>query len=93
MATFLLHDIADCRVVKPQVIAAFADIAMAIEGQFTRYSSVVLTMLQQAGDMNITTEDEEIIEYINSLREAILEAYSGIIQVASVSLPMIFINL
>jgi importin subunit beta-1 len=93
VATFLLHDIADCRVVKPQVIAAFADIAMAIEGQFTRYSSVVLTMLQQAGDMNITTEDEEIIEYINSLREAILEAYSGIIQVASVSLLMIFINL
>lgn len=79
LLTLLQSDVLS-RVVKPQVIAAFADIAMAIEGQFTRYSSVVLTMLQQAGDMNITTEDEEIIEYINSLREAILEAYSGIIQ-------------
>lgn len=70
-----------CRIVKPQVLAVFADIAMAIEVDFQRYAPLVLTMLQQAGEVTITTTDEEIIEYINSLREAILEAYSGIIQV------------
>jgi importin subunit beta-1 len=67
--------------VKPQVLAVFADIAMAIEVDFQRYAGMVLSMLQQAGEVSITTNDEEIIEYINSLREAILEAYSGIIQV------------
>jgi importin subunit beta-1 len=67
--------------VKPQVLAVFADIAMAIEVDFQRYAPLVLSMLQQAGEVTITTTDEEIIEYINSLREAILEAYAGIIQV------------
>jgi importin subunit beta-1 len=69
-------------IVKPQVLAVFADIAMAIEVDFQRYAPLVLSMLQQAGEVTITTTDEEIIEYINSLREAILEAYAGIIQVS-----------
>lgn len=68
------------RIVKPQVLAVFADIAMAIEVDFQRYAPLVLHMLQQAGEVPITTNEEEIVEYINSLREAILEAYSGIIQ-------------
>lgn len=76
----LLQSASLTRIVKPQVLAVFADIAMAIEADFQRYSGVVLSMLQQAGEVSITTNDEEVIEYINSLREAILEAYSGIIQ-------------
>lgn len=54
---------------------------MAIEGDFERYSSVVLMMLQQAGQVNITSEDDELIDYVNTLRESILEAYTGIVQV------------
>ena len=69
------------RDVKPHVISLFADIAMAIEGDFERYSSVVLMMLQQAGQVNITSEDDELIDYVNTLRESILEAYTGIVQV------------
>lgn len=76
------------RIVKPQVLAVFADIAMAIEADFQRYAPLVLHMLQQAGEVTITTTDEEIIEYINSLREAILEAYAGIIQVTLFSLSL-----
>eukprot|EP00604_Paraphysomonas_vestita_P001781 CAMPEP_0174823068 /NCGR_PEP_ID=MMETSP1107-20130205/21138_1 /TAXON_ID=36770 /ORGANISM="Paraphysomonas vestita, Strain GFlagA" /LENGTH=635 /DNA_ID=CAMNT_0016044165 /DNA_START=668 /DNA_END=2575 /DNA_ORIENTATION=+ len=68
------------RIVKPQVIGVFADIAMALESEFQRYAALVFEMLQQAGGVSITTNDEEIIEYINSLRESILEAYTGIIQ-------------
>ena len=67
--------------VKPHVIAVFADISLAIEGSFDRYAGTVLSMLEQAGEVLINTDDEDIIEYINLLRESILEAYIGIVQV------------
>lgn len=69
------------REVKPHVISLFADIAMAIEGDFERYCSIVLMMLHQAGQVGITSDDDDLIDYVNSLREAILEAYTGIVQV------------
>eukprot|EP01039_Chlorochromonas_danica_P011194 gene11194-12482_t len=68
------------RSVKPHVISVFADIALAIEGDFERYTSVVLGILKQAGEVNIESDDEDLIEYINTLRNSILEAYTGIVQ-------------
>ena len=69
------------RSVKPCVISIFADLALSIEGEFNRYTSIVLGILQQAGEVNIGQDaDEDMVEYINSLRVAILEAYTGIIQ-------------
>lgn len=69
------------RSVKPYVISLFADIAMAVEGDFDRYTSIVLGILKQAGEVNISPDaDEDLVEYINSLRVAIMEAYTGIIQ-------------
>lgn len=53
---------------------------MALGGDFERYSNIVLMILQQAGEVTITTDDEDIIEYINTLRESILESYTGILQ-------------
>jgi importin subunit beta-1 len=69
------------RDVKPHIISLFADVAMALEGDFERYSIVVLNMLTQAGQMNIKSDDDDLIDYVNSLRESILDAYTGIIQV------------
>ena len=70
------------RSAKPHVISAFADIAMAIEGDFMHYLEVILRILQQAASVNIDDNaDEELVEYINSLRESILGAYTGILQV------------
>lgn len=69
------------RTVKPLVISLFADIALAIEGEFERYAAIVLGILKQAGQVNFNGDDEDLVEYINSLREAILEAYTGILQV------------
>jgi importin subunit beta-1 len=66
--------------VKPHVISCFADVAMAIEGNFDRYTAVILGMLQQAGEISVTTQDEDLIEYINTLHVAVIESYSGIIQ-------------
>lgn len=69
------------RSVKPHVFSHFADIALAIEGDFERYCGVILDMLKQAGEVNIDSDvDEDLIDYINSLRNAILEAYIGILQ-------------
>lgn len=71
------------RAVKPHAISLFADIAMAIEGDFEKYSNIVLNMLNQAGSIEIPNDcdDDDQIEYINTLRESILEAYTGMVQV------------
>jgi importin subunit beta-1 len=70
------------RSVKPHVISLFADIAMAIEGEFERYTNIILGILRQAGEVNIGADcaDEDLVEYINTLRNSILEAYTGILQ-------------
>lgn len=78
----LLQSAALNKIVKPHVISCFADIALAIEGDFEKYTNLILSMLKQAGDLNIETDDEEIIDYINTLHVAIFESYSGILQVS-----------
>lgn len=71
------------RAVKPHVIGFFSDLAMAIEGNFDRYSETLLPMLKSAGLVEIQPDfDEDTVEYINGLRSAILESYTGILQVS-----------
>jgi len=72
--------------IKPSIITCFGDIAVAIGTLFGKYMEVVMSMLKQAGDTvmqtNITeTEDQDdLIDYLNYLRESIFEAYTGIFQ-------------
>jgi importin subunit beta-1 len=73
------------REVKPLILAALGDIALAVGGNFDRYFAVVMDVLAQAsataGNIKLEeTEDIDVIDYMNSLRESICEAYSGIIQ-------------
>ena len=69
------------RSAKPHVISAFPDIAMAIESGFIRYLDPVMMILQQAAEIEIDDEtDEDLVEYIQTLRETILESYTGILQ-------------
>ncbi|CAK4084837.1 unnamed protein product [Aphanomyces euteiches] len=70
------------RTVKPPVIAVFGDIGLAIEGEFEPYFQHVMEMLLQAAQacVSVQVEDEDGIEYMNQLRESILEAFTGILQ-------------
>lgn len=68
------------RDVKPPVLATFGEVAMAIEAAFEPYIQFSLMLLLQASTTQAPPEDEDLIDYVNVLRESILEAYTGIIQ-------------
>merc|ERR1711935_544669 len=66
--------------VKPPVLSCFGDIAMAIGNAYQPYLEFSVLMLMQASATVVPDEDDDLVEYLNLLREAILEAYVGIIQ-------------
>eukprot|EP01094_Clydonella_sp_ATCC50884_P003593 TRINITY_DN12745_c0_g1_i1.p1 TRINITY_DN12745_c0_g1~~TRINITY_DN12745_c0_g1_i1.p1 ORF type:complete len:897 (-),score=212.59 TRINITY_DN12745_c0_g1_i1:253-2814(-) len=66
------------RDVKIVTISCFGDIALAIRGDFTYYLPHIIDVLQDVSQM--TVADEELLEFLNRLREAVLDAYTGIIQ-------------
>jgi len=72
--------------IKPIIITTFGDIACAIGSLFSKYFEVVMNMLKQAGDTVAHTniaeaeDQDDLIDYLNSLRESIFEAYTGIFQ-------------
>lgn len=68
------------RTVKPPILSCFGDIALSICGDFTKYLAVVMSMLQQATTIQVDTRDDELVDYLNQLREGIFEAYTGILQ-------------
>lgn len=66
------------RSVKPPILSCFGDIAMAIGTAFEKYLAMAMSVLQQASLIQPTdASDYDMIEYINSLREGICEAYVG----------------
>ncbi|WCJ41542.1 Importin subunit beta-1 [Euphorbia peplus] len=70
------------RSVKPPIFSCFGDIVLAIGENFEKYLMYAMPMLQSAAELSAHTPiaDDEMIEYTNSLRNGILEAYSGILQ-------------
>ena len=71
------------RMVKPAILAVFGEIALAIGAAFEGYLPVVMQLLQQAATLGSGTREQpgafEMLDYIDSLNEGILEAYSGVI--------------
>lgn len=67
------------RTVKISVVACFGDIAMAIGPSFEPYLNATMGVLRQAGEQKIDTKDYETFDYYTQLREAILEAYTGVV--------------
>jgi importin subunit beta-1 len=65
---------------KPAILQCFGDIAHAIGPHFKTYLSIVGQILQQAAKVQIGSDNGfEMVEYVVSLREGIMDAWSGII--------------
>lgn len=70
------------RKIKAAILPCFGDIALAINGEFEKYLAPVVKMLLEASNTKLSdgpADNEEWIEYLNTLREGVLEAYTGII--------------
>merc|ERR1711972_1101534 len=58
------------------------DIAMAITGEFETFLTPVVKMLQEASSTrlnDVPVVTEEWVDYLNNLREGVLDGYTGII--------------
>lgn len=65
---------------KPAILQCFGDIAAAIGGHFETYLSVVVQVLEQASMVAPAADGPyEMFDYVVSLREGIMDAWSGII--------------
>lgn len=65
---------------KPAILQCFGDIAQAIGGSFETYLQVVAQVLQQAADIQVDSSlTYEMLDYITSLREGIVDAWAGTI--------------
>lgn len=64
---------------KPAILQCFGDIAQAIGGHFETYLSIVAQVLQQAASIPMTEITYEILDYVISLREGIMDAWDGAI--------------
>lgn len=65
---------------KPSILETFGDIAQAIGVHFETYLSVVAQVLQQASGVTASHDVSfDMLEYIVSLREGIMDAWGGIL--------------
>ncbi|EON62303.1 hypothetical protein W97_01524 [Coniosporium apollinis CBS 100218] len=65
---------------KPAILQCFGDIAQAIGGHFETYLPIVAQVLQQAAGININEQTSyEMLDYVVSLREGIMDAWDGAI--------------
>ncbi|EJD04944.1 ARM repeat-containing protein [Fomitiporia mediterranea MF3/22] len=67
------------RNVKIPILSCFGDIAMAIGPGFEPYLDHTMGVLRQASSIVPNPMDYELLDYVTSLREGILEAYTGIV--------------
>jgi len=69
------------RDVKPPILSSFGDLALALGGNFEKYLNPVMIMLTQAAATPLgSNPDDDMIDFLNSLREGIFDAFTGIIQ-------------
>ncbi|GAA5923414.1 hypothetical protein JCM3775_007533 [Rhodotorula graminis] len=67
------------RSVKPPILSCFGDIALAVGPAFEPFLHTSMTVLKQAGIMRADPNNYDLVDYVNTLREGILEAYTGIV--------------
>merc|ERR1712139_146312 len=68
--------------IKAAIMVNFGDPALAVKGDFEKYLAPVVNVLGEAASTRVEhgpADSEEWQEYIENLREGVLEAYSGIV--------------
>lgn len=67
------------RDVKPSILRCFGDMALATGAEFEPFLATTMSVLQQAGATTQPPNDYAMIDYVNYLREAVAEAFTGIV--------------
>jgi importin subunit beta-1 len=70
------------RDVKPPMLSLLGDLALATGPAFQRYLAPpyrTMAMLHQASKTVVDPSNEELVDYLGELHEAVLEAYTGIV--------------
>jgi len=70
------------RKILASIMPTFGEVALAVTGNFEKYLVPVVGMLAEACKTRLSdgpANDEDWSEYLSSLREAVLEAYTGIV--------------
>lgn len=67
------------RDVKPTILRTFGDMALANGAAFEPYLPTTMAVLQQAGATTAPEDDFALIDYVNGLREAVAEAFVGVV--------------
>jgi importin subunit beta-1 len=76
-----LHSPALGRSVKPHIVSALGDVAMATGGAFAPYLDVAMGLLCQAAKIAVLNpSDYDEIDFVVLLRESLLEAFTCIVQ-------------
>lgn len=76
----ILGDSTVHRSVKPQILSVFGDIALGIGPVVKKYLDVMIATLGQASQAQVDRNDYDMIDYLNELRESVLDAYTGMVQ-------------
>lgn len=75
-----LHDATLHQSVQAVILSTFGDIAIAIGADFKVYFDQVAMILRQASSVQVDKMDYNMVDNLNELRDACLEAYTGILQ-------------
>lgn len=71
------------RSIKPAILTCLGDVAMSVKGVFENYLEQVMAFMKQAAEssmhLEVSTDDLDSMDWVQLLREAVLEAYTGIV--------------
>jgi importin subunit beta-1 len=78
----VLYEAFSKETLKPQILACFGEIALAIGKDFEDYLQAVMKKLKEAANPRYYANvfDEDKVDYCNQLRQGIFKAYSGILR-------------
>ncbi|KAJ4462253.1 putative Importin subunit beta-1 [Paratrimastix pyriformis] len=66
--------------VKPSILSALGDVAMYVGQVFVRHLPAVMGMCRDASQTQVDLSNPDQVAYLNELREAIFDCYTGILQ-------------